>query len=111
MRTFWGHPIIHEKKTDYVLFKDYLEVSNRIIAALEDLENIKDKIDKNDKINRIDKLILMTTYNHIIGTLNGTIAINKKDGTVYVEYSKHFEEDYLKEVARVIKEGDFGNDK
>ena len=25
MRTFWGHPIIHEKKTDYVFFKDYLE--------------------------------------------------------------------------------------
>ena len=43
MRTFWGHPIIHEKKTDYVFFKDYLEVSNRIIAALEDLKTLKIK--------------------------------------------------------------------
>lgn len=60
-----------------IMFSLKIEVSNRIIAALEYLENIKDKMDKNDKINRVDKLILMTTYNHVIGTLNGTIAIEK----------------------------------
>ena len=34
-RTWWGHYIIVDKGEEYIRFKDYLELSNRIDKAIE----------------------------------------------------------------------------
>lgn len=34
-RTWWGHYIIIDKGEEYIRFKDYLELSNRIDEAIE----------------------------------------------------------------------------
>ena len=38
MKTIYGHPIINEKGIDYVLFKDYVKLSDMY-------ENLKDKVE------------------------------------------------------------------
>lgn len=38
-KTWWGHYIIVDKGEEYIRFKDYLELSNRIDKAINNLEN------------------------------------------------------------------------
>lgn len=38
-KTWWGHYIIVDKGEEYIRFKDYLELSNRIDKAIEYIKN------------------------------------------------------------------------
>ena len=41
MKTIYGHPIINEKGIDYVLFKDYIKLSEMYETQKEKIEDTK----------------------------------------------------------------------
>lgn len=66
-KTWWGHYIIVDKGEEYIRFEDYLELSSRIVKAIEFIEE--------DKLERTDipalELILKIRKDKILNILKG----------------------------------------
>lgn len=41
MKTIYGHPIINEKGIEYVLFKDYVKLSDMYVSLKDKVEDTK----------------------------------------------------------------------